>query len=401
MDTMQQKTHSRLSRRTAHLREASILRALTLKVNALPDGINLGQGVCDLEMPRELRLGAVESIFKDRATYTAFGGIKPLREVIVRRMQERYGLAYDPDEVVVTVGASAAYMATLMTLVDPGDEVVLFEPFYPYHYTAALLGGAEVRTVPLDPASGDVDWEALGAALGPKTRVLVLNTPSNPLGRVWSAGEIDRLAGLLRDTDAVVVTDEIYEDLVYEGGRHVPPATHPKLHPRTVTISGVSKAFSVTGWRIGWLAAPKELSGAIGPVFDVMCVCAPRPLQKGAAVALRDLPASYYTELCRGYEHRRGVLAGALREAGFGLRVPDGAYYMLADYSARYGSLDPLDACFRLLDEYRVAAIPGTIFYAGAPPPVLRFQFAVQDGILEEAARRFRDGGPGPAANAR
>lgn len=379
-----------LSRRTNHLREASILRALTLKVNAFADGINLGQGVCDLEMPGALRDAAVRSLTEDRATYTNFAGIKPLREQIIRRMRERYDLSYEMDEVVVTVGASMAYTSTLMTLIDPGDEVILFEPFYPYHYTGALLAGATVRSIPLSLGDGGIQWDKLEGALSDRTRLIVLNTPSNPLGKVWTTDELDRLAALLDTSPAYIVTDEIYEDLVYDGREHVPPATRPGLYERTITISGLSKAYSITGWRLGWLAAPKALSGAIGPVFDVLAVCASRPLQHAAAAALAELPETYYTELRDGYSVRRRLLCDALRSGGFQVREPEGSYYVMADYTDRWGAdTDPEDACFRLLDEARIAAIPATIFYAERPRPELRFQFAVEDTILEEVGRRL------------
>jgi aspartate/methionine/tyrosine aminotransferase len=377
----------RLSERTSHLREAGILRQLTLKVAAFSDGINLGQGVCDLDMPEVLREAAVASIRTDRATYTSFAGVSELRKQIARRTKARYGLDYADDEIVVTVGSSMAYSATLMTVCDAGDEIVLFEPFYPYHRSFARLAGAVLRTVRLDHRG--VDWDGLERALGPKTRVVVVNTPSNPLGHVWTAAELDRLAGLVARTSALVVTDEIYEDLVYDGRAHVPPATRAGLFERTVTVSGVSKAFSVTGWRLGWLCAPRALAKAIGPVFDVMAVCAPRPLQAAAAVALRDLPETYYTTLRDGYARRRGMLADALRESGFEVREPDGAYYMLANYAGRFGPIPPLDASFRLLHETHVAAIPGDIFFEGASPTLLRFQFAVEEPVIAEVARRL------------
>jgi aminotransferase len=380
----------RLSHRSAHLREASILRALTLKVMAFPDGINLGQGVCDLEMPRPLRLGTVESIFKERATYTPYGGIKPLREVISRRFEERYGLKYAPDDVVVTIGSSMAYTATIMTLLDPGDEIILFEPFYPYHRSAAILAGAKVVTMRLDPPDQPVDFGSLRSLMTDRTRAIVVNTPGNPGGKVWTPDEIDGLARLVEDTGVTIVTDEIYEDLVYDGRTHVPPATHPALFDKTVTISGASKCFSITGWRIGWLAAPPDLARAIGPVFDVMCVCAPRPLQSGVAAALRELPASYYCALREDYEKRRELLSAALQDGGFRIHVPAGAYYILADYTARYGRIPPTEASFRLLEETHVAAIPGDIFFAENPPPALRFQFAVEEPVIAEVARRLR-----------
>lgn len=378
-----------LSTRTAQLREASILRALTLEVQKKPDGINLGQGVCDLEMPRALRLGTVESIFQDRATYTPYAGIKELREQIILRMQRRHDLSYGLNEIVVTIGSSMAWTATLQTLVDPGDEVLLFEPFYPYHYTGARLAGATVRTVPLLLGEGGIDWEAFSKALTPKTRIVCVNTPSNPLGKVWSQADIDELARRLAESRAWLVTDEIYEDMVFDGRRHLPPATHPELKDRTILISGLSKSFSITGWRIGWLAAPAEVTRAIGPVFDVMAVCAPRPLQAGAATALRELPERYFEDLRDSYARRRDHLVKSLIAGGFRPEVPEGAYYILCDTTARYGDLEPMDACFRLLEETRIAAIPATIFYSGEPPKKLRFHCAVDEATLEEVGRRL------------
>ncbi len=377
------------SARSSHLRQPNILRALTLRVNELADGINLGQGVCDLDMPRVLRLATVDSLFHDRATYTPFAGIPELREQICGRMARRYDLHYGEHEVLVTTGSSMAFMATLMTVIDPGDEIILFEPYYAYHQTAARLAGAEVRTVPLDREDGAVDWEALQAALGPATRIVVVNTPSNPSGKVWSRQELERLELTLRDSDALVVTDEIYEDLTYDGRVHVPPASVAGLYDRTITISGLSKSFSITGWRLGWLAAPEVIAKAIGPVFDTMAVCAARPLQAGAAGALAALEESYYTDLRDDYAVRRDRLAAALAAGGFDVRVPQGAYYMLADYSGRFGAIPPLDACFRFLEETHIGAIPADIFYADTTLPVLRFHFAVEADVLAEVSRRM------------
>jgi aminotransferase len=384
----------RLSARTTHLREASLLRALTVKVSAFADGINLGQGVCDLDMPEVLRQAAIRSIREDRATYTPYAGLEKLRQAIAERMRRRYDLHYDDDDIVVTVGASAALFAAFLTLVDPGDEIIVFEPFYPYHYTGALLADAAVVAVRSRDASGGMDWEALERALTPRTRLVIVNTPSNPLGKVWNAGDLDRLARLLRGSNALIMSDEIYEDLVYDGRRHIPPATHPDLYPRCITVSGLSKAFSITGWRLGWLAAPRVLAEAIGPVFDVLCVCAPAPLQAGAATALRELPATYYTDMRDAYARRRDLLLDALRASGFEPHSPGGAYYVLADYNRRYGPIPTREASFRLLDELHIAAIPGEIFFAGQPPPVLRFQFAVEDPVIAEVARRLRVGHP-------
>lgn len=379
-----------LSARTEHLRQASVLRTLTDRVGKFDDGINLGQGVCDLDMPEELADATIASIRSSRATYTPFAGVLPLRRQIVERMDRRYGVSYDIDEVVVTVGASAALSATFFTLLDPGDEVVLFEPFYPYHRSAALLAGGRVIAIP--ESDGAPDWARLENAISSRTRLVVVNTPANPGGRLWTSDQLGQLSALVRDTEAIIVTDEIYEDLVYDGEAHFPPAAHPELRDRAVTISGLSKAYSITGWRLGWLAAPRELAAAIGPVFDTMCVCAARPLQEGAAKALAMIPESYYENLRGAYQARRDRLARALETGGFQPRVPGGAYYMLADYRDRYGSIPTTDACFRMLDELHLAAIPAEIFYAGESPPMLRFHFAVEEPVLDEVARRLEHG---------
>ena len=384
-----------LSGRSAHLREAGILRQLTLEVQKHADGINLGQGVCDLDMPVELRDAATRSIHHDRATYTPFAGIPEVRAAVAERVKARYGLDYGPDGVCVTVGSSMAYSATLFTLLDPGDEIVLFEPFYPYHKSIARLAGAVVKTVRLGD-DGAVPFDALRAQLSPRTKLVVVNTPSNPSGKVWTRAELEELARTLEGTQTLVVTDEIYEDLVYDGSTHLPPACVPGLFERTITISGLSKAYSITGWRVGWIAAPEPLARAIGPVFDVLCVCAPRPFQHAAAHALRTLPESWYRAQRDGYAARRAKLAAALAGGGFVPHSPRGAYYMTAGYDEVYGPIAPREACLRLLHDHHVAAIPSSIFYddeAGCPR-FLRFQFAVEGPVLDEVARRLRRATP-------
>jgi aminotransferase len=382
---------SSLSNRSSHLREAGILRQLTLEVQKHADGINLGQGVCDLDMPVELRDAATRSIHADRATYTPYAGIPEVREAVAARIHARYGLDYGPDGVCVTVGSSMAYSATLFTLLDPGDEIVLFEPFYPYHKSIARLAGAVVKTVRL-AEDGSVPFHKLQARLSPRTKLVVVNTPANPSGKVWTRAELEELSRVLAGTPTLVVTDEIYEDLVYDGAEHVPPASVPGLFERTITISGLSKAYSITGWRIGWIAAPEPLARAIGPVFDVLCVCAPRPFQHAAAHALRTLPEAWYRKQRDGYEDRRAKLAAALAGGGFTPRLPRGAYYMTAGYDQVYGPITPREACLRLLHEHHIAAIPSSIFHddEDGAPRFLRFQFAVEDRVLDEVAARLR-----------
>jgi aminotransferase len=387
---------SELASRRAHLARENILRALTKRIDAVPGGINLGQGVCDLDMPAPLREGALQSLREDRATYTPFAGIPELRSAIAARMQVQ-GLPYGPDEIVVTLGSSAAFSAVLLTLVEPGDEVVLFEPFYSYHQAGIPLAGGVPRYVRLEPPDFAFDPAALRAVLTPKTRAVVVNTPGNPSGKVWSREELGALARELEGTRVAVISDEVYEYLVYDGRAHVPPASLPELRDRTVTIGGLSKTYSITGWRLGWLAAPQEFAYAAGVVFDTLAVCAPRPLQVGAARALRELPPSFYEELRIDYQRRRDVLVSGLRAGGFQVWEPAGAYYVLAGFDGVLGAPDATAACYELIERARIAGVPADSFYRpGSKVRALRFHFAVREPVLREAAQRFAAFGDDP-----
>lgn len=386
---------SKLASRRAHLARENILRALTKRIDAVPGGINLGQGVCDLDMPAPLREGALRSLREDRATYTPFAGIFELREAISERMLAQ-GLPYQPDDIVVTLGSSAAFSAVLLTLVEPGEEVVLFEPFYSYHQAAIPLAGGVPRHVRLEAPDFAFDPAALRAVLSEKTRAVVVNTPGNPSGKVWTREELLALARVLDGRRIAVISDEVYEYMVYDGRQHVPPASLPELAARTVTIGGVSKTFSVTGWRLGWLAAPREFAYAAGVVFDTLAVCAPRPLQVGAARALRELPASFYEELRADYQRRRDVLTAGLRAGGFQVWEPQGAYYVLAGYDDVLRAPDATAACYELIERARIAGVPADSFYrAGSQVRALRFHFAVREPVLREAAERFAALGQG------
>lgn len=381
----------RLSTRRAHLAVANPLRALTEVIDRVPGGINLGQGVCDLDPPEALKAGAIESIAgADRQTYTPFAGLPETRAEIARKLREFNGLEVEPEQVLVTLGSSGAFFAAGLALFEPGDEVVLFEPFYSYHHSTLRLLGA--RPVCARLAAGDfaLDTDALRAALSPRTRAVVINTPANPSGKVFSRAELEAVAELLQGTEVVVLTDEVYEYMLYDGREHLSPAAVPGLAERTLTLSSFSKTFSVTGWRIGFLAGPAETVNAIGIVADQMLVCAPRPLQRGVARALRELPASFYEELRAGYERRRDRFCAALETAGFGVARPEGAYYALADYRRVLGDLAPYDAVRALIDRVGINAVPGDLFYED-PTGVrsIRFHFAVDDEVLDETCRRL------------
>ncbi len=288
----------RLARRRAHLDAGNLLRSLTEVINKVPGGINLGQGVCDLDAPQPLCLGAVAAVQGgDRQTYTHYSGLPELKRAIVDKLRDFIGLDYGEDQVLVDTGSSGAFFAAAAALLDPGDEVVLFEPFYPYHYTALRLLDVQPVCVRLRGPDFAFDPQALRAALGPRTRAVMVNTPANPSGKVFSPPDLEALADVLAGSDVTVLTDEVYEYMCYDGRRHVSPAAVPGLAARTLTIGGFSKTFSITGWRIGYVAGPADFIDAAGRVFDQINVCAPRPLQRGVERALRELPRSFYDEL--------------------------------------------------------------------------------------------------------
>ena len=381
----------RLSARRAHLDADNPLRALTETIGRVPGGINLGQGVCELPTPGVLREAVAAAVADgEPQTYTHYAGIPELRTAIARKLRDWNGVAAADDEVLVTVGSSSAFFAAGLALLDPGDEVILFEPFYSYHRSQLALLGAVPVPVALAPSDLAFDPAALARALTPRTRAVVVNTPANPAGKVFSRDELRGLAAVLAPTDVVVLTDEVYEYLTYDGRRHVSPASVDGLRERTVTIGSFSKTFAITGWRIGYLAAPRPTLDTIGRVFDQMAVCAPRPLQRGVAHALETLPASFYVGLREEYEHRRDRLCTALVRAGFGVRPPEGAYYVLADYRDALGDVAPYAAVERLIARAGLNAVPGDLFHA-EPGGVrtMRFHFAVAADVLDEVCARL------------
>lgn len=365
----------RVAKRRAHLDADNPLRALTDVIARVPGGINLGQGVCELPTPDMLREAVKDAVESDEPqTYTHYAGIPELRAAIAQKLRATNGLTTNDDEVLVTSGSSAAFFAAGLALLDPGDEVVLFEPFYSYHRSQLeLMGAVPAHTV------------------GRRTRAVVVNTPTNPTGKVWTREELETLADELKHTDAIVLTDEVYEYLTYDGRRHVSPASIDGLRDRTVTIGGFSKTFAITGWRIGYLAAPRSIVDTIGRVFDQMTVCAPRPLQRAVAHALRELPPAFYDDLRADYHRRRDRFCTALAKAGFRFRPPEGAYYVLADYREALGDVEPIDAVRRLIDRARINAVPGHLFHA-RPEGVrtMRFHFAVADPVLDEVCARLQ-----------
>jgi aminotransferase len=350
-------------------------------------GINLGQGICDLPTIPELVEGATDAIASSKATYSKFEGIDSLREKIAAKCERFNGFEVDPaTELVVTVGSTGGFAAAAMATLNPGDEVILFEPYYGYHLNTLKVLGVETKFVPLQLPDWSIDFDALRAAFSAKTRGIVVCTPSNPCGKVFTRDELERIAQLAHEFNTWVFTDEIYEYIVYDGRKHLSMAAVDR--EVAITISGFSKTFSVTGWRIGYVAADKRVIGPIGMVNDLFYVCAPTPLQWGIARAL-DIGEEYYANLAADYEKKRDMLAEALREAGFKPFVPQGAYYMLAEIPSNFANAS--EAAMTLIEEAGVASVPGPSFYASdRGDRLLRFCFAKDFAALEEAGRRLR-----------
>jgi aminotransferase len=380
-----------LAPRRAHLGVANPLRALTDVINRVPNGINLGQGVCDLNPPAALCAGAADSIRGgDRQTYTPYAGLPETREAIARKLREYNGLNVTKDEVLVALGSSGAFFAAGMCLFHPGDEVILFEPFYSYHpSTLRLLGATPIYSRLTEPDFA-LDIEALHRAITPRTRAIVINTPANPSGKVFSEEELTAISELIKDTHITVITDEVYEYMLYDGRKHISPGTIPGLADRCLTIGGFSKTFSITGWRVGYLSGPKEIVDAIGLICDQVHICAPRPLQRGVARALEELTPDFYSDLQTGYEKRRNRFCDALQEAGFEVNRPQGAYYALAGYRNVFGDIKPYDAVLKLIDRVAINAVPGDLFYEnGEDVRSIRFHFAVDEPEMDEICRRL------------
>ena len=367
-----------ISRRLQDLAQSDI-RRMTRECERV-SGINLGQGICDLPTPGLVREGAIRAIRENRSTYSFAEGAPELRRAIAKKLARDNGLKADPaTEVCVTVGASGAFACAIHALLDPGDGILLFEPYYGYHLNAAIVAGLTPQFVTLAPPAFAFTEAALTAALTPRTRAIVVCTPSNPSGKMFTREELEAVARVARKHDLFVITDEIYEYIRYDGREHVSPAQFAP--ERTITIMGLSKTFSITGWRLGYAYGPETFIKAITLVNDLNYVCAPTPLQLGAAAGF-EAPKSYFDELQSGYQRKRDLICDALAKAHLTPIVPQGAYYVLAQ--------SPLTA-MQLLEKTKVASVPGTAFYRGETgKDLLRFCFAKDDDVLEEACRRLR-----------
>lgn len=352
-------------------------------------GINLGQGICDQPIDPRVRAAATSAIEAGRSIYSKYEGIDPLRHRIAQKAESYNRLSCDPDtQVVVTVGSTGAFALACLAFLEAGDEAVVFSPFYAYHVNLIRLAGARPVFVPMAPPDWRFDTAALEAAFGAKTRLVVVNTPCNPCGKVFTEEELALIGEIAIRHGAVVLSDEIYEYILFEGRRHVSIGSLPGMAPHTVTLSGFSKTYSMTGWRLGYAIAPPDIAARMGLLNDLLYICAPTPLQHAVLTAF-ELPPSYYEEMRAGYAIRRERLLGACRAAGLEPHAPQGAYYFLAGIGPRWE--DDRDAAGRLLADAGVAVVPGSAFY---PDPEegrrqVRFCFAKELPEIEEAARRL------------
>lgn len=367
----------------------SVIREMTRVANE-HGAINLAQGFPDFPMPAEMKEAACAAIHADINQYAVTWGSKPLRDAIVGKYERRYGMPVDAErEITVTCGATEAAAAVFLALFNPGDEVLIFEPFYENYGPDAILCGATPVFVPLTPPDWQFDPAALEAAITPLSRALVLNSPHNPTGHVFSRSELEAISRVCIAHDLLVITDDPYEYIVFRG-EHIPIATLPGMRERTITISSLSKTFSITGWRLGYAIASAEKTSAIRKVHDFLTVGAPAPLQHAAAIgyAFED---AYYKTLASNYLARREFLAGPLRDAGFRFAEPDGAYYFFAEFSALSRDDDVTFAKW-MTKEIGIATVPGSSFYrpnAAEGKRYVRFAFCKKQSTLEQAVERL------------
>jgi aspartate/methionine/tyrosine aminotransferase len=367
----------------------SVIREMT-RLNHLYGGVNLSQGFPDFAAPAAIKEAACTAINADVNQYAVTWGARPLREAVAREFTRRYGLPVAADEqVTVCCGSTEAMMATMMAIIDPGDEVVIFEPFYENYGPDAILSGATPRYVTLHEPDWTFDPDELAAAFNDKTKAIIINTPNNPTGKVFTREELETIAALCRKWDTIAISDEIYEHIIYDGHQHIPIATIDGMADRTITMNGLSKTYSVTGWRVGWTISPPSLTGAIRKVHDFLTVGAAAPLQEAGAIAL-GLPDTYYTDLAEAYRRRRDTLLEILERHHFTCYKPYGAYYIMTDISV-FGFPNDVEFARYLVKDVGVAAVPGSSFYKNAATGAtkLRFCFCKRDETLREADRRM------------
>jgi aspartate/methionine/tyrosine aminotransferase len=377
------------SARVAEFRE-SVIREMT-RLALRHDAVNLAQGFPDFPAPAELKEAARQAIAEDVNQYSITWGAKRFRDAITRYYRRFYNLELDPErEITVCCGSTEGMIATLLALLNTGDEVIVFEPFYENYWPDSQLSGAVCKYVPLRPPDWIFDRAELQAAFTDRTRAVIVNTPNNPTGHVFSIEELVAIARLCEEYDCLLITDEIYEHIIFDGERHVPPITLDGMRERCVLVNSLSKTFSVTGWRVGWVIAAPELTQSIRKVHDFLTVGAAAPLQEAGVTALA-FPDSYYSQLARTYTEKRDQIIQILEAVGFQCYLPKGAYYVMCDIS-EFGFPDDLSFAKNLLEIARVAAVPGSSFFSepGAGSQMIRFCFAKRPETLDAAAERLQ-----------
>ncbi len=353
-------------------------------------GINLSQGVCDLDLPAPVRLGAQEAMEAGINHYTRYDGLPELRDAIAAKLRRHNAMNVDPERnIIVSAGATGALYSACMGLLDAGDEVILFEPYYGYHVNTLLAVNAMPVYATLSPPDWAFDLSELEGLVTSKTKGIMINTPANPTGKVFSRSELQGLAEFALRHDLFIFTDEIYEYFVYDGLAHISPATLPEIWDRTISIGGHSKTYSITGWRIGYCVCDEKWKDLIGYVNDLIYVCGPAPLQLGVAKGIEKLGDDYYQALCKEYQHKRDLLCTTLSRTGLTPFVPEGSYYVLADVGSIPGRTSKEKAMY-LLNRTGVASVPGEAFYHNqGGENLVRFCFAKRNEILNEACERL------------
>jgi aspartate/methionine/tyrosine aminotransferase len=368
----------------------SVIREMT-RLAQIHGAINLAQGMPDFEAPKEIKEAACQAILADINQYAITWGAKILRDAIAAKTKSFLGMEIDPDrEVTVTCGSTEAMIASLLAVVNPGDEIIIFEPYYENYGPDTILSGAIPRFVKLRPPEWHFDPEDLEAAFNSRTRAVIINTPNNPTGKVFSRQELKIIADLCLKWDVLAITDEIYEHILYDNHSHIAMATLDGMRDRTITINALSKTYSVTGWRIGYVIASPALSQGIRKVHDFLTVGAPAPLQEAGARALA-LPAAYYSELAAAYQRRRDLLLNSLRGAGFDCSTPQGAYYIMAGFNA-LSLLNDIEFSRYLVESIGVAVVPGSSFFHEPQQgsQYVRFCFCKRDSTLKSAVERLQ-----------
>jgi aspartate/methionine/tyrosine aminotransferase len=377
------------SQRTSKFTE-SVIREMT-RLAMEHGAVNLAQGFPDFGAPEEIKRAAQEAIAADFNQYAITWGAKPFRDAIAAKYRKWYGMDYDPErEITVCCGATEGMIATLLAVTNPGDEVIIFQPYYENYGPDAILSDARPKFVQLRPPDWTFDPDELRRAFSANTKAVVLNSPNNPTGKVFTRAELELIAGLCQEFDALAITDEIYEHILYDATSHVPIATLPGMRERTVLVNSMSKTYSVTGWRVGFVLAAEDLTDSIRKVHDFLTVGAAAPLQQAGVVAL-NLPDSYYEKLSLEYQKRRDFLLERLEPAGFRCYRPSGAYYIMTDISG-FGFADDVSFVRHLIEDAGVAAVPGSSFFSDsdAGAALIRFCFCKKYETLEEAGVRLR-----------